>query len=66
MQKLTLAAWRVNAGFSQQMAAKALKISNRTLCKWENGKAFPKQPDIEKICALYNCSYDNIEFNVGA
>lgn len=66
MQKLTLAAWRVNAGYSQQAAAKELKISNRTLCKWENGRAFPRQPYIEKLCKLYKCSYDDIEFNVGA
>lgn len=64
MVRMTLAAWRVNAKLSQGEAAKMLGISNTTLCKWETGKSFPKQPDIEKLCKLYDCSYDMIEFVV--
>lgn len=64
MGKITLKAARVNAGYSQKAAAKALGISNATLCSWENGKAFPKQPMIEKLCALYNIPYDSINFAV--
>lgn len=62
MFKITLAAARVNAGYSQTEAAKALNVSNSTLCNWEKGKTFPDQPMIEKICLLYNVSYDNIRF----
>ncbi len=64
MEKITLKAARVNAGYSQKGAAKILDISNKTLCAWENGKSFPKQPMIEKMCALYGVTYDSINFAV--
>lgn len=62
MEKITLAAARVNAGFTQKDAAMELGVSNKTLCSWENGKTFPDQPMIEKICILYRTSYDCIKF----
>ena len=62
MKKISLKAARVNAGFSQKEAAKTLGISNKTLCSWENGKTYPDQPMIEKICALYDVTYDMIDF----
>lgn len=62
MQKLSLKAARVNAGYSQKKAAELLGISNKTLCSWENGRTFPDQPMIEKICALYGVTYDMIDF----
>lgn len=62
MVKITLAAARKNAGYSQKKAADLLNISNTTLCAWENGKSFPKQPMIEKICQLYGVNYDVINF----
>ena len=62
MGKISLAAARVNAGYSQKDAAEALGVSNKTLCFWEKGKTFPDQPMIEKICALYGVSYDFIKF----
>lgn len=63
MEKISLASARVNAGFTQKSAAKELGISNKTLCNWENGKTFPDQPMIEKICALYRRPYDGIRFS---
>lgn len=63
MEKLTLKSLRINAGLGQKEAAKALDISNKTLSNWENGKSFPSQPMIEKICSLYNTSYDFIDFS---
>jgi DNA-binding XRE family transcriptional regulator len=62
MKKISLKAARVNAGLSQKDAAKALGISNKTLCSWENRKTFPDQPMIEKICVLYGVTYDMIDF----
>ena len=62
MEKISLAAARVNAGYTQKSAAKELGVSNKTLCSWENGKTFPTQPMIEKICALYRRPYDYIKF----
>lgn len=62
MIKITLAAARKNAGYSQKKAADLLGISNTTLCSFEKGKSFPKQPMIEKMCELYGVSYDVINF----
>lgn len=62
MEKISLAAARVNVGLSQKNAAKELGVSNKTLCSWENGKTFPDQPMIEKICDLYRRPYDSIKF----
>lgn len=64
MTRITLKAARVNAGYSQKEAAQILNISNKTLCNWENGKTFPDQPMIEKLCALYGVTYDMIIFVV--
>ncbi len=62
MKKITLKAARVNSGYSQKEASEILGISNKTLCSWENGKTFPDQPMIEKICTLYGVTYDMIVF----
>jgi DNA-binding XRE family transcriptional regulator len=62
MKRISLKAARVNAGLSQKSAANILGISNKTLCSWENGKTYPDQPMIEKICTLYGVTYDMIDF----
>ena len=62
MNKITLSAARVNAGYSQKQAAELLDISNKTLCNWEKGKTFPEQPMIEKLCNLHGVTYDMINF----
>lgn len=63
MPQITLKAARVNAGLTQSDVAGKLNISVGTLKNWEKGKTFPKQPQIEALCELYNVSYDNIFFN---
>ena len=60
--KIKLKAARHNAGYSQKAAADILNISNKTLCNWETGKSYPKQPMIEKLCELYGVPYDAIDF----
>ena len=62
MLKITLEAARVNAGFSQKVAAQKLNISNTTLGKWENGETFPTADKINDICELYGIHYDHINF----
>ena len=62
MNKITLSAARVNAGYSQKAAAALLDISNKTLCNWEKGKSFPDQPMIDRLCSLYGVTYDMINF----
>ena len=39
--KISLAAARVNAGYTQKEAAEKLTMSKRTLNRWENGKTAP-------------------------
>ena len=62
MVKLTLEAWRVNAGLTQKEASKLFKVSNTTLCNWETGKSQPSPSKIDLICEVYGCRYDNINF----
>ena len=62
MFKISLEAARRNAGLSQKDAAKALKISNTTLGKWERGESYPTADKIPEICELYGVHYDNINF----
>lgn len=62
MFKITLAAARLNAGYTQREAAKKLGISPKTLWKWENGKSQPKPNNIDAICDLYNVNYDMLIF----
>lgn len=62
MLKITIKAARVNAGLSQKEAAEALKISNKTLCSWENGISVPNIQQVDEICALYDIPYDNLNF----
>lgn len=62
MPKVTLAAARINANLTQAQAAKALGVGLSTLKNWEQGKTYPNQPAIEKICELYGMPYDYIKF----
>ena len=62
MLKISLKAARVNAGFSQREVADKLKVSNKTICKWENGETFPSVEKITLLCELYGVPYDNINF----
>lgn len=62
MARLTLAAARVNKGYTQAVAAKELGINVNTLKNWENGTTYPKQPQIEKICEVYGVTYDELFF----
>lgn len=59
---VTLKAARVNRGLSQSEAAEKLEISQKTLSGYENGRAFPDVPMIDKILKLYNLKYDDINF----
>ncbi len=64
--RMTLEAARVNKGLSQKEAAKELKVSNRTLGRWENGLSVPKADKIDAICELYGVPYDNLNFLPGS
>ena len=62
MFKISLEAARVNAGLDQKSAAKAIGVSNRTLCNWENYITFPNATQIARICEVYGVPYDVINF----
>lgn len=62
MTKITLKAARVNAGLTQEEAAKRLGIATSTLRNWESGITFPTQPKIEKLCEVYGISFDVLFF----
>ena len=57
---ITLAAARVNAGFSQKSAADELDITKETLSNYENGKSVPSWDMVKKIEALYKFPADFI------
>ena len=62
MTRVTLAAARVNKGYTQAVAAEKLGVNVNTLKNWERGVTFPKQPQIEKLCEVYEVTYDELIF----
>ena len=64
MEKMKLKALRVNKGYTQEVAAKKIGVSQKTLSNWEKGITFPDQKQIDKICEVYDTSYDYINFVV--
>ena len=61
--KITLMAARKNIGLTQVEAAKRLSVATSTLQSWEKGITHPNQPEIDKLCSLYNLCYDCINFS---
>lgn len=62
MEKMTLKALRVNAGYTQYEASKKIGVSQKTLSNWEKGNTYPNQKQIENICEVYGTTYDRINF----
>lgn len=60
MFKISLAAARVNAGYSQDDVAKYMHKSKSTIGSWENGKTSMKISEFEQLCNLYKIERDNI------
>lgn len=58
--KITLKAARVNAGLTQEEAAKSMNIDRTTLINWEKGKTFPKATQLMGLCDIYNAPMDDI------
>ena len=57
---ISLKAARVNAGLSQDDAAKALGVSNATICSWEREKSYPDVMQFERLCNIYSAPTDQI------
>ena len=60
--ELTLRAWRINKGYSQEKASKLIGISVDTLSNYERGITFPDIPVLKKIEEIYETNYNNINF----
>ena len=58
--QISLAAARVNAKMTQNEVAKALGVSNQTICHWENGKAEPTISQARELSELYGMDLDYI------
>lgn len=58
--QISLAAARVNAGLTQDEAAKRMKISKNTLVNWEKGTSEPSISQGRKLSSIYNMPLDNI------
>ncbi|MDO4615534.1 MAG: helix-turn-helix transcriptional regulator [Lachnospiraceae bacterium] len=58
--KISLAAARVNAGFTQAEVAEKMHVSNVTVVNWENGKTIPRYATLAMLCQLYKAPIDAI------
>ena len=59
--KITLKAARINAGMTQEKAAKMLEVSPVTLYNWENGKTSPTAKRLERICVVYGVPKEQLK-----
>ena len=62
MPKITLRAARVNKHLTQRQAAEKLDIAVDSLVQYELGRRFPNVPVIKRMEALYDISYNDIDF----
>ena len=60
--QISLAAARVNAGFTLEQACKMLKVSKNTLIKWEKGISCPTWDKVQLISEVYSFPSDHIIF----
>lgn len=58
--QISLAAARVNAGFTQEEIAEKLGVTRATIVNWEKGRVVPKIPEVTMLSELYNIPTDNI------
>lgn len=58
--QISLAAARVNAGMTQEDAAKALNVGKQTIVSWEKGTSEPKMSQSRALSELYNMPLDYI------
>lgn len=58
--KISLAAARVNAGLTQEDAAKKLHVTKQTLVNYEKGKTIPKPAQFNMLCEMYSVPRDII------
>lgn len=59
---ITLKAARVNAGLTQEEAAKLIGVNVSSICKWESYSAFPSTRKLPLILDAYKTDYGSIDF----
>ncbi len=62
---ISLAAVRVNKGYTQGEWAKALGVSKTTIMNWEKGKTPPKAEKLREMSRLSGIPMDYIFFTSG-
>lgn len=62
--KISLAAARINAKFTQKEVANKMNMSKTTIVNWETGRIIPKQAQLEMLCRLYDFPVDNIFLSI--
>lgn len=62
MEKLTLKAARVNAGLTQDEAAKKIGVSLTTLVNYEKATSFPDVRTLKRIEDAYGIEYRDLQF----
>ena len=62
--KLTLAAARINAGYTQLEAAKRIGVSRQAVSYWETGRHAPTYEHLDKICDVYKVKLEWLSLNV--
>lgn len=60
MIKISLKAARVNAGLTQEKAAKLCHVSVQSLNKWERGHVAPDYATLRLLSEVYKIPLDNI------
>lgn len=58
--QISLAAARVNAGYTQDDVARELHVSKTTVINWEKGKVVPAFIVLNALSGLYKIPIDNI------
>lgn len=61
--KVTLAAARVNAGYTQSEIARKMQVTKQTIINWEKGKVIPKPAQFYMLCEEYKAPRDCISLN---
>lgn len=60
MEKITLKAARVNAGFTLETAAEALQTYPQVISRWETGESEPRVSSFAAACKLYGRTMDSV------
>lgn len=61
-EKISLKSARIEAGLTQEEAAKLIDVSRDTISNWETGKSSPSTKRFKLIEAAYGRPYDSINF----